>query len=132
MQEPSSQESITPGENVQFVVKAAGMNLFYTWHHQTSKRTSQKNVVGNDPTLYIDKVKPDDEGFYTCTISNTTGGTVETNPAQLTTSTHCQELYSPACGTVVVQSSSTYKVRIRRKTSRKVISLCTVERIAVH
>ena len=70
---------MTPGNNVQFVVKATGMNLSYTWHHQISK------VVGNNQTLHIDKVKSGDEGYYTCTISNPTGGTVETNPAQLTT-----------------------------------------------
>ena len=87
MQEPSSQENVTPGENVQFVVKAAGMNLSYTWHHQVSRHPpSQKKVVGNHCILCIDKVKSSDEGYYTCTVSNPTGGTIETNPAQLTTS----------------------------------------------
>ena len=67
------------------------MNLSYTWHHQTSKDASkvevgEDNPTRNNPTLRIDKVKSDDEGYYTCTISNPTGGTVETNPAQLTTS----------------------------------------------
>ena len=87
MQEPSHQENVTPGNNVEFVVKATGKNLFYTWHHQTSKHSSQKKVVGNNQTLNIDKVKSSDEGYYTCTISNPTGVTVESNPAQLTTST---------------------------------------------
>ena len=94
MQEPSSQENVTPGKNVQFVVEATGMNLSYTWYHQTSKHTSGKKVVGNNQTLHIDKVKSDDEGYYTCTIRNPTGGTVETNSAQLTTGMllhHCHK-----------------------------------------
>ena len=84
--QPSHEEDVTPGENVQFVVEATGMNLSYTWHHQTSKDTSKVKVGESNPTLHIDKVKSHDEGYYTCTISNPTGGTVETNPAQLTTS----------------------------------------------
>ena len=43
-------------------------------------------VVGDTQILRIDKVEPSDEGCYVCTICNTTGGTVETNPAQLTAS----------------------------------------------
>ena len=85
MQEPSSQENVTLGSSIEFIVKATGMNLSYTWHHQTSKHTSGKKIVGNNQTLRIDKVESTDEGYYTCTISNPTGGTVETNPAQLTT-----------------------------------------------
>ena len=84
--QPSNEEDVTPGENVQFVVEATGMNLSYTWHHQTAKDASKVKVGENNPTLRIDKVKSDDEGYYTCTISNPTGGTVETNPAQLATS----------------------------------------------
>ena len=68
---------------VKFVVQATGRGLSYTWHHQTSKDASKVKVGENDPTLRIDKVKSADEGYYTCTISNPTGGTVETPPAQL-------------------------------------------------
>ena len=78
---------MTLGRNVDFVVEATGMNLSYTWHHQTSKDASKVEVGEDNPTLHIDKVKSDDEGYYTCTISNLTGGTVESHPAQLTTST---------------------------------------------
>ena len=88
MQQPSSQENVTPESNVEFVVKATGMNLSYTWYHQASEHAlpSEKKVVGNNQTLHIDKVKSDDEGYYACTIGNPTGGTIESNPAQLTTS----------------------------------------------
>ena len=67
-------------------MKAIGKDLTYTWHHQTAKDASKVEVGENNPTLRIDKVKSDDEGYYTCTISNPTGGTVETTPARLTTS----------------------------------------------
>ena len=80
--QPSNKEDVTPEENVQFVVEGTGMKLSYTWHHQTSKDASKVKVGGNNPTLHIDKVK---SGYYTCTISNPAGGTIETNPAQLTT-----------------------------------------------
>ena len=96
MQEPSSQENMTPGSNVEFGVTATGMNLSYVWHHQTSKHplSSEKKIVGNHQILRINKVKSSDEGYYACTISNTIGVTVESNPAQLTTSMylhHCDD-----------------------------------------
>ena len=71
---------------MEFVVEATGMNLSYTWHHQTSRHASKKKVGGNSETLHIQNLQPDDEGYYTCTISNPTGGNVETEPAQLTLS----------------------------------------------
>ena len=62
----------------------------YTWHCQTARQllpNDNRVVIGNTQILHIDKVEPSDEGYYVCTICNTTGGSVETNPAQLTTST---------------------------------------------
>ena len=44
-------------------------------------------IVGNTEILFIDKVEPSDEGYYVCRICNTTGGSVETVSAELTTST---------------------------------------------
>ena len=90
-QQPSNLDNMTPGEDVEFVVEADGKDLSYKWHHTTAGRTSE--VGENNPTLHIHNVKSDDEGDYTCTISNPTGGTVKTNPARLTTSMslyHCQ------------------------------------------
>ena len=85
--QPSSEEDVTPGENVRFAVEAIGMKLSFSWHHHTSKQPlpSEKKLVGEEQTLHIKKVKSDDEGYYTCTISNPAGH-VETVPVRLTTS----------------------------------------------
>ena len=88
-EEPDSLQNATPGKPAEFVVEAIGKNLTYTWHCQTAKRLlpSDKRVsVGNTEILRIDKVESNDEGYYVCTISNPTGGSVETKPAQLTAS----------------------------------------------
>ena len=87
-EEPDSLENVTPGKPAEFVAKAIGKNLTYTWHHQTAKHllpNDKRVFVGNTQILHIDKVESSDEGYYVCTICNPTGGSVETNPAQLTT-----------------------------------------------
>ena len=71
-------------------MKAHGKNLTYTWHRQTAKQllpSDERVSVGNTQILHIDKVESNDEGYYVCTIYNPTGWSVETKPAQLTTST---------------------------------------------
>ena len=88
-EEPNSWENAIPGKPVEFVVKTIGNNLTYTWHRQPAKQllpNDKRDVVGNDAILRIDKVGSSDEGYYSCTICNATGGSVETKPAQLTTS----------------------------------------------
>ena len=85
---PGSLENTTPGKPAEFVAKAIGNKLSYTWHRQTAKHllpNDERVFVGDTQILHIDKVKSSDEGFYVCTICNPTGGSVETNPAQLTT-----------------------------------------------
>ena len=82
-------DNVTPGEPAEFVVKAIGKNLTYTWYRQTGKQllpNDERVVVGKTQILCIDEVESKDEGYYVCTISNPTGGYVETSPAQLTTS----------------------------------------------
>ena len=82
-------ENTALGKPAEFNVKTSGKNLTYTWHRQTTKQLlpDEKRVVVRDTQiLHIDKVEPSDEGYYVCTICNSTGGTVETTPAQLTTS----------------------------------------------
>ena len=88
-EEPNSLENVSPGKPAEFVVKTTGNNLTYSWHRQPAKQLSpddKREVVGNDTFLRINKVDSSDEGYYVCTICNTTGGSVETKPAQLTTS----------------------------------------------
>ena len=85
-EEPDIVKNAVPGKPAEFVVKAVGKNLTYTWHRQTAKQLLPNEVVGKTQILRIDKVEPSDEGYYACTICNTTGGSVETNPAQLTAS----------------------------------------------
>ena len=90
-EEPNSLENVSPGKSAEFVVKTTGNNLTYTWHRQPAKQLSPKDkreVVGNEAILHIDKLESSDEGYYVCTICNTSGCSVETNPAQLTTSTY--------------------------------------------
>ena len=89
-EEPDSLDNVSPGKPAEFVVKTIGKNLTYTWHRQTAKQllpNENRVVVGDTQILHIDKVEPSDEGYYVCTICNTTGGRVETNLVQLTTST---------------------------------------------
>ena len=96
-EQPDSLENVAPGKPAEFAVKAIGKNLTYTWHHQTAEQllaNEKRVVVGDTQILQIDKVKPSHEGYYVCTICNTTGGIVETNPAQLTT---CMSLYVLCC-----------------------------------
>ena len=89
-EEPDSLENATPGKPAVFVVKATGKNLTYTWHRQTAKQllpSDKRVLVGNTQILRFDKVESNDEGYYVCTICNPTGGSVETQPAHLVTST---------------------------------------------
>ena len=89
MEEPKSLENLTPGQSAEFYVNATGTYLTYSWHRQTAKHppSNEKTVsVGSTQTLYIDRVESSDDGYYVCTISNSTGGSVQTNPVQLTTS----------------------------------------------
>ena len=89
-EEPNSLENTSPGKSAEFAVKTIGNNLTYTWNRQPAKQLSpndKREVVGNDATLHIDKVESSDEGYYVCTICNTSGGSVETKSVQLTTST---------------------------------------------
>ena len=88
-EEPDSLENAVPGKPVEFTAKAIGKDLTYTWYRQATKqlsKTDQRVIVGNPRILRIEKVESSNEGYYVCIISNPTGGTVETSPAQLTTS----------------------------------------------
>ena len=90
-EEPNSLENASPGKPAEFVVKTIGNNLTYTWHSQPTKQLSpndKREVVGNDAILRIDKVESSNEGYYVCTICNTSGGSVETSPVHLTTSNY--------------------------------------------
>ena len=88
-EEPHSLENVAPGKPAEFVVKAIGKNLTYTWHRQTARQllpNDKRVFVGNTQILHIDNVQSSYEGYYVCTICNPTGGSVQTNPVQLTTS----------------------------------------------
>ena len=88
--EPVSQENVIPGKPAEFAVKAIGGDLTYTWHRQTANNLLPNGkrvpVPGNSQTLRINEVHSSDEGYYVCTVRDrSTGGSVETQPAQLTT-----------------------------------------------
>ena len=83
VEEPDSLENVAPRNPAELVVKVDRRYLTCTWHRQDTR-----DFFTNDDTqiLRIDKVESIDEGYYVCTISNPTGGSVETTPVQLTTS----------------------------------------------
>ena len=88
-EKPDSLENAVPGQPAEFAANAIGKDLSYTWYRQATKqlsKTDQRVIVGNTRILRIEKVESSNEGYYVCLISNPTGGTVETSPAQLTTS----------------------------------------------
>ena len=88
-EEPDSLENVAPGKPAEFVVQAIGKKLTYAWYRQAAGQflpNDKRVFVGNTQTLRIDKAESSDEGYYVCTVCNTTGGSVETHPAQLTTS----------------------------------------------
>ena len=77
-EEPHSLENTPPGKPAEFVVKANGSRLTYTWYRQTTKQLlpNDKRVsVGNTQIQHFDKVES----------RKPTGGSVEENSAQLTT-----------------------------------------------
>ena len=95
-EEPDSLENVTPGKPAEFVVKALGKHLTYTWHRRTAKQflpSDTRVSVGSTQILHINKVESNKEGCYVCTICNPTGGSVETKPVQLTTSMYPYVLY---------------------------------------
>ena len=78
IEEPISLENVAPGKSAELVVKANGSRLTYTWYRQTAKQLlpNDKRVsVGNTQIQHFDKVES----------RKPTGGSVETNSAQLTT-----------------------------------------------
>ena len=86
--QPKSQENVPQGKRAKVSVVADGRNLSYSWYHDDVPLVSNGRVKIIQQTdasiLQIEDVQPsDDEGFYVCKISNSTG--VKTEPAQLTT-----------------------------------------------
>ena len=89
--QPQKQTDIHPGASATFSVQADGMNLSYCWHRNDEPIVSGNRVqiTGDDSTSTL-KVKnvqaSSDVGLYTCKITNPTGGSVETQPAEVTIS----------------------------------------------
>ena len=85
-EEPDRLENVAPGKTAEFVAKAVGKDLNYTWYRQGTKEllpNDKRVIVGNTLILRVEKVETSNEGYYVCIISNPTGGSVETSPAQL-------------------------------------------------
>ena len=89
--QPKLQKNVPPGKHVKFSVVADGKDLTYSWSHNDVPLVSNGRVKISQHTdacsiLQIEDVQPsDDEGYYACKISNSTGGSVKTKLAQLTT-----------------------------------------------
>ena len=91
--QPKSQKNVPQGKRAKVSVVADGRNLSYSWYHDDVPLVSNGRVKIIQQTdasiLQIEDVQPsDDEGYYVCKISNSTGGSVKTEPAQLTTCMH--------------------------------------------
>ena len=96
--QPKVQKNIHPGKHVNFSVVADGKDLTYSWYHNDVPLVSTDRVKIIQHTdasiLQIEDVQPsDDEGYYVCKISNPTGGSMKTEPAQLTTRMHSNKYY---------------------------------------
>ena len=88
--QPKSQKNVPQGKRAKFSVLADGSNLSYLWYHNDVPLVSNgrvKIIQHTDASiLQIEDVQPsDDEGYYVCKISNPMGGSMKTEPAQLTT-----------------------------------------------
>ena len=86
VEEPDSLENVAPRNPAELVVKVDRRYLTCPWHRQDTRDFFTNDKRGDTQILRIDKVESIDEGYYVCTISNPTGGSVETTPVQLTTS----------------------------------------------
>ena len=90
--QPKLQKNVPPGKHVKFSVVADGKDLTYSWYHNDVPLVSNGRVKiiqhADASILQIEDVQPSDEGYYVCKISNPTGGSVKTEPAQLTTRMH--------------------------------------------
>ena len=88
-------QTVTVGMNVNFSCDAfstAGTIVSYLWARNAiplvdGLTTSGSVISGNmTDTLRIENVTNEDEGGYTCTVSDSTGSSVTSNAATFTTS----------------------------------------------
>lgn len=82
---PEDQLDAIPASNVSFTVVASGNSLVYQWMKDGTAITDGSKYSGAAAsTLTVIAVEQDDEGFYSCVVSNT-AGSVTSRSAQLVT-----------------------------------------------
>ena len=95
---PMSQLNVVPGTNVTFTVVATGSDLTYQWQRNGGNLTDGVKFSGTTtPTLTVMNVMEEDEGNFTCVVTNVLDS-VTSSAAQLTVySTWCPHIL---CGHV--------------------------------
>ena len=80
---PEDQLDVVPASNVSFSVVVSGNNLMYLWMKDgTTVIDGSKYNGATTSTLTVIAVEQDDDGIYSCVVSNT-GGFVIPRGAQL-------------------------------------------------
>ena len=95
---PTSQLNVVPGTNVTFTVVATGSDLTYQWQQNGGNLSDGVKFSGTTtPTLTVMNVMEEDEGNFTCVVTNVLDS-VTSSAAQLTVySTWCPHML---CGHV--------------------------------
>ena len=82
--QPMSQQNVVPGTNVSFMVEAKGSDLTYQWQRNGVNLTDDTKYSGTtSATLTVMNVMEEDEGSFTCVVTNVVGS-VTSSAAQLT------------------------------------------------
>ena len=82
--QPMSQQNVVPGTNVSFMVEAKGSDLTYLWQRNGVNLTDDTKYSGTtSATLTVMNVVKEDEGNFTCVVTNVVGS-VTSSAAQLT------------------------------------------------
>ena len=84
-----NQLNVVPGTNISFMVVATGSNLEYQWQRNGGNLTDGVKYSGSTTaTLTVMNVMEEDEGNFTCVVTNVLGS-VTSSAAELTVFSKC-------------------------------------------
>ena len=90
-----NQLNVVPGTNITFTVVATGSNLEYQWQRNGGNLTDGVKYSGTTTaTLTVMNVMEEDEGNFTCVVTNVLGS-VTSSAAELTVRSKCVHM---CCG----------------------------------
>ena len=79
-----SQQDVVPGTAIMFMVEATGGNLTYQWQRDGGNLSDNDKYGGTlTATLTVRNVMEEDEGNFTCVVTNVLGD-VNSSAAELT------------------------------------------------